>query len=58
MAKSVDAEADLFEALVDVDAAVAVGGEPVTFGTLTDVTSGYVLAFSWRKTTKVSNFSK
>ena len=58
MAEPVDAEADFFEALVDVDAAVAVGGQSVTFGTLANVTSGYVLAFSWRKTRKVSNISE
>ena len=55
MAKSFDAEADFFEALVDFDAAVAVGGESVTFGTLADVTSGCVLAFSWRKTRTALN---
>jgi hypothetical protein len=48
LTESVDAKSDFFEALVHVDALVAFGGKSVTFRTLTEVTSGYVLTFSWK----------
>ena len=44
--EAVCAVADFLEALVDVEASVTVGGKAVAFGTLAEVTSGYILTFS------------
>ena len=47
-AKAVGAKTDFFNALVDVDAAVAVAGEPVALRTLALMTTWSVLALSYR----------
>ena len=44
--EAVCAVANFLEALVDVEASVAVGGKAVAFGTLAEVTSSYILTFS------------
>ena len=47
LAEAVGTEADFFDALVDVDAAVAVGGKPEALWTLALVTAGCVLTLAW-----------
>jgi hypothetical protein len=54
LAQSVGAESGLFDALVDVDAAVAVVRQPVALGTLTLVASRGVLAFAWKVFNRIS----